>query len=335
MEHFHFISDLGKISLPTKEQIATRKKETGEEIIFVLDSSVCIDIRNLIKWKSDAKSDKNKIFNLIEYVQKNNLEWFPLFALIESCYDRKTLEIKADELTDFNNKIDFAFYYPLKELKKFKFFIERDFIAYRGKLKKTDTSKIIIQDMVNIYYAALLKIALISKNGLSAKMAERNINEFIDWMINDLDVILGFEYTLALQIFGGNSRFQSMIKVGGTKEKIMKATWSTAWDMLHARMSCNIDQMSLLVSRKVYPIFVTKDATLYDLLSPEIKYYIREGKSKFSILEQKNYPPHYSDEIMENINNKIFQLISKRKGIEPKVDANRIKILISLLEDSL
>lgn len=65
MEHFHFISDIGKITLPTKEQIDNRKTENGEDIILVLDSSVCIDIRNLVKWKKDATADKNKMFNLI------------------------------------------------------------------------------------------------------------------------------------------------------------------------------------------------------------------------------------------------------------------------------
>lgn len=335
MENFNFISDLGKTILPTKEQVENRKKEVGEEIIFVLDSSVCIDIRNLINWKKDATADKNKIFSLIEYAQKNNIQWFPLFALIESCYDRQTLEIKADELFDFNNKIDFAFYYPIKELKKFNYIFEQDFVAHRGKLNKTDTSKIIIDEMINLYYAALLKIALISKKGLSAKVAEENIEEFIDWMINDIGIMLGVEYTLALQIFGGNGKFLKMIKLGGSKEKVMKAAWTTSWDLFHARMSCNNDQMSFLVNHKVYPIFVTKDATLFELLSPEIKYYIKNGKSKFSITEKNNYPPHYSNDFMEYLNNKMFNLITNRIGTECKVDTVIIKKVLRTLENSL
>lgn len=335
MEKYHFISDLGKTTLPISEEIDLRKKETGEEIILVLDSSVCIDIRNFVDGKQKTNADFNKMINLIEYAQKNKIETFSLYALLESCYDRTTLEIDSKKFIEFKNKIDFAFSIPAEKIKEF----GSNFTTYISNLEtyqiNNNALKLLIDERLNIFYAALLKIAMISKKGLSSKFAERNINEFVDWMLHDLDVILGAEYMLAQQIFGGNSKFQTMLKLGSTKERMLKAAWGTAWDFLHSKFSRNKEQISILVGRKVYPIFVTKDESLSELISPQVTFNHRNVGSNFSITEKNKYPNNYSDEFMQQLNQRMFEISLARIGKAPAIDINKTKNIIIDLEEKL
>lgn len=320
--------------LPEELEIARLNQKNGERVLLVLDSSVCLDILNLIREKEASGSDKEKIFNLIEYSQKNKINQISLFALLESCYDRKTLEIQTGKLIEFRNKIDFAFQYPLARLKKFDYAFNTD-VNLKTPQFNNKLLKILIEERLNLSYAALLKICEIAKNGLSANFAEKNITAFINWMENDLDIILGIEYTLALHIFGGNSRYRTMIKLGAKKERILKAAWGTAWDLFHAKMSCNKEQLSYLVGYKVHPVFVTKDAGLYELISPKVSAYTKFELSKLSILENNPLPPGYSVEFREYLNNRMLKLASDRNAKYASLNIEKVKSIIKNLEDSL
>ncbi|QBA19746.1 hypothetical protein EU348_00620 [Chryseobacterium indologenes] len=61
IEHFNFISDLGKIDLPSEEELQKHFDDTGQDYILVLDTSVCIDIISLIGWGKNSKAEKSKI----------------------------------------------------------------------------------------------------------------------------------------------------------------------------------------------------------------------------------------------------------------------------------
>lgn len=84
----------------------------------MLDSSVCLDIIKLVNHRGSALADKLKIYNLIDYAQKNKIDFLPIFALVELCYNRETLEMQFDKFFDFNYRIQFAFEFPLKRFKK-------------------------------------------------------------------------------------------------------------------------------------------------------------------------------------------------------------------------
>lgn len=195
--------------------------------------------------------------------------------------------------------------------------------------------KVLNDERLNLSYAALLKICEIAKKGLSTSRAEKNITAFIDWMENDLDIILGIEYSLAMQIFGGNSKFRTMIKLGAKKKKILPAARGTAWDLFHAKMSCNKEQLSLLLGHKVHPVFVTKDAGLYELISPKVNAYTRFELAKLSILENNPFPSCYSAEFREYLNSRMLKLASDRNGRYASLDTGKVKVMIKNLEDSL
>lgn len=166
-------------------------------------------------------------------------------------------------------------------------------------------------------------------------MAEKNITAFIDWMENELDIILGIEYSLALQIFGGNSKFRTMIRIDAKKHRILSAARGTAWDMFHAKMSCNKEQLSQLVGHKVYPVFVTKDAGLYTLISPKVGAYTKFESSKLSVLENNTYPPAYSMGFIAYLNERLLKLSLLRAGRYASLDTEKVKSIIKILEDNL
>lgn len=118
MEHFNFLSDFGKIELPSALELDKYYQKTGKRFLFVLDSSVCLGIASLAKWGKKSNAKKEKIFNLIEYSQKNELEHFPYFALLKSSYNRDTLEIDYDKFEDFFNLLYYVFNTPVKKFRR-------------------------------------------------------------------------------------------------------------------------------------------------------------------------------------------------------------------------
>lgn len=339
MENYFFLSDIGECTLPNKNDIENHWNKTGEEIILVLDSSVYIDIANLIKWKKDFKSDKNKIFNLIEYIQKNNLDYFSHFSLLECSYDREMLLVDNEKFINDFAKLKFAFEYPLKKIKK---------LAFPDVLTNFDTTAPsfppdliidVIDTRINVFYAALLKICQLAKiNGLSEEKAEKNMKDFLDWMQNDLEIILGQEYIIALNIFGGNSKFGSMLKLGSSKEKILKAAMGTAWDSFHARMSISRELISNISGKKVYPIFVTKDKMLHQLMAPYVSTYEEREFKKVKLIESDIFPEFYSTDFVNQLNDFMISRIKKTFHLDSDYGTdqiNKIKSMISELEASI
>ncbi len=336
MEHFHFLSDAGKTTLPSAVEIASHFRSSGEQIILVLDSSTCLDIVKLVNHKEKAHADKLKIYKLIDYVQTNNVEVLSIFALVESCYDRNTLKLQSDKFCDYSRRIQFAFQFPLKKFKRYEYDVTWDLWDVNQARFSSEPAAAIIDSRINPYYASLLKILQIAKlNGLSSKNAKKNIEMFIDWMDNELNCFLSYEYILALNIFGGNSKYGSMLKVNSSKEVILKAAWGTAWDTFHARMSINRDLISELVDKKVYPIFVAKDFNLYNLMSPYVNSYIKRNFKKVAVTLNEKYPPFFNSDFIDKLNKKMSEICQRRFNLEVELDYDAVKILIKNLEDEL
>ncbi|WP_312285860.1 hypothetical protein [Chryseobacterium gleum] len=334
-EHFNLVSDLGKINFPSKEELQKHFDETGEDYIFVLDTSVCLDIVSLIGWGKNSKAEKSKIFNLIEFCQKNNVEYFAIWGLLESSYNRENLEIKYDMFDDYYNKLNFAFNTPIKKFRKLEFDFYRDFPFVNDIQIDKNIVKSIIDSRVNPYYAGLLKICEIAQRGMGQNRAQKNVEEFYHWMENDLGYMIGHEYRLALQIFGGNSEYWKMLRLGSKKEIILKESMKSAWDIFHAKMSTNNELLSELVSRNVRPIFVTKDSRLFDLLSPKLGSYIRTSNTKVSLIPIDDYPKIYSQDFITKMNEKTAKLGRERLFRTDDIDDDLVKDLIRDLEDKI
>lgn len=334
MDHFYFLTDLGETELPTKAEIESLRVNDKSELFLILDSSVCFEIITLINHKKSARVDKSKVFNLIEYIQKNNVDYTPIFALAELCYDRSNLELRDEKLWDFKNKIDFALNYPIKLLKRYNFDFSINFHLKKNQ-ESLDSSVEPIIPRLRLYYTGLLKIHELASQGLKKECAEKNIRLFVDWMKNDLGVFLGLEYNLALEVFGGNTKFLKMLKLGASEDITKKALWGTAWDLFHARVSCNRPQLEMMVNRNIHPVFVTNDQVLYRLMSPQVAQSVKYNTTQLKITTENTYPGHFSDHFMNEINNEILLLSTERIEQETICDIDKIDVMIRELEEKL
>jgi len=303
---YHYLTEFGALKGFMRTNPNTEKKT-----FLVLDSSVCLDIVSIVNKRDINKESKRKAFELIKYSQKKSMPPFEIFALLELTLDKVTYKLNTDKFLDISNKLKFAFQFPLERLKKNDFNFSTNF--YQPESPDLNNNAFVIVEQILVHYSALLKIREIASKGLGKQKAKKNIIEFIDWMELELNLILGLEYQLAFQIFGGNSGFNTMIKENSNKEKALKALWGTAWDLLHARVSRNSKQLSQIVSEDINSIFITNDKRLYELLSPQIEFATEFDRSKISITDgQENYPPHFNDDFVKEINERFINIHKKR-----------------------
>lgn len=221
---YHYLTKFGALRGFKKSNPNTEKKT-----FLVLDSSVCLDIVNIVNKKDINKDSKRKVFELIEYSQKKSMQPFEIFALLELSLDKITYKLNTYKFLDIGNKLKFAFQFPLEKLRKNDFDFSTNFFQANKPNLNNDASAFIEQILV--HYSALLKIREIASKGLGKQKAKENIIEFIDWMNIELGLILGLEYQLAFQIFGGNNSFNAMIKEDSSKEKALKTLWGSSWDL--------------------------------------------------------------------------------------------------------
>lgn len=327
---YHYLTEFGALKGLKKTNPILEKKT-----FLVLDSSVCLDIVNIVNKRDINKDSKRKAFELIEYSQKKSMLPFEIFALLELTLDKITYKLNTEKFFDLSNKLKFAFQFPLNRLKKNDFNFSTD--SYQSENPTINNNLSAFVEQILVHYSALLKIREIACRGLCRQKAKKNIIEFIDWMDSELGLILGIEYQLAFQIFGGNNDFNPMIKENSNKERAIKALWGTAWDLLHARISRNSKQLSKIVSKDINSIFITNDKRLYELLSPQIEFASEFDRSKISITDgNENFPPHFDDDFVKKLNEKMIKIIEERtlnKVIYP--DNDLIKKLIIDMENNI
>ncbi len=327
---YHYLNKFGAVKGYKKSNPNLEKKT-----VLVLDSSICLDIVNIVSKRNINKESRRKAFELIKYSQKKSTPPFEIFALLELCVDKSSHKLNTDKFFDLYNKLKFAFQIPVERFRKNDFDYVTNFKPPDKRKVREDFTPIVEQILV--HYCALLKIREIASKGLGKQKSQKNILEFLDWMNSELNLILGLEYQLAIQIFGGNSGFNTMIKINSTKENILKAIWGTAWDLFHARVSRNSMQLSEMINEDINSIFITNDKRLYELIVPQIEFATEFDRSKISITSGvENYPPHLDHEFMNKLNLMIMEISEKRvsnKVVYPTDDY--IKRLINDMEKNV
>lgn len=303
---------------------------------LVLDSSVCLDIIDFINKKKQVKEKKVKAFELIKFAQKKSFPIFDMIALLELSVNKLTQKIDTDKFHDMKMKLDFAFKFPFDRLKKGEFDFKKNY--YSPTSPDINNNASVFLEQIYIFYCSLLKMREIAKkNGLNKHKSKKNIIEFIDWMDTELDMILGLEYQLSVQIFGGNNHFRPMIKDMSEKEKALKAIWGTAWDLFHSRFSRNSSQLSKIVDEDVNSVFVTNDKRLYELLAPEIDSTTEFGNTRMSIMNNRDsLPPHLDDDFVDEMNTKFIDILESREQIEKEYpEHSKVMNLIKHLENNI
>ena len=327
---YHYLNEFGSVI-----DLNKINPNPGKKTFLVLDSSVCLDIISIVNKKHINKESRRKAFELIKYSYKKSMQIFEILALLELSTDKSTYKLNTEKFLDFSNKLNFAFHFPLERLRKNEFDYLINFKEPK-KIEIQDNPKDIIEQIL-IHYCALLKIREIACKGLGKHNSKKNILEFIHWMNSELNLILGLEYQLAIQIFGGNNGFNTMIKENSTKENALKALWGTAWDLFHARVGRNSGQLSEIISEDINTMFITNDRKLYELIAPQIELASKYDRSKITLTTgEENHPPHFDDAFMSHLNEIILEIYEGRvlnKVIYPNNDF--IKNLIYNMEEKI
>jgi hypothetical protein len=237
-----------------------------------------------------------------------------MFGLFELSYNDGDFNIK--KYWDFKNRIKFFEEIPLKHFLAFKYDFLRDFFVLSTPEVDLKSSFNSLEYIFLNAYCSILKIRAISLNGLSKNKAEKNITEFFDWMSNELGIVLGIEYRLALNIFGGSTEFRKMIWLDGDKKLSKKKLIGTAWDIFHTRLCTNNFEIAKMLEIKgIEGYFITNDNLLFTLHAQYSLSGIIEKSENLGTMRIFNTDfnlPHFTDNFIDKQNEKIFTKMSER-----------------------
>lgn len=327
-------SEQGKVILPDQTVIDNCYQDGFEPIIF-LDSCVCLHIIKVVDYRKAATNvDFAKILDLKKYLEKHpGIRVDPFFALLELCNNKSGFD--QEKLQDFKYRVDFFQQVPYKALKSFKYDFYRDYFPIRV-LKGTlgDPSSAISLLQKNSY-CSLLKIRSLALQGLGKENAEKNIGSFLDWMTDELDSIMGVEYKLALNIFGGNTSFRKMIALDCKQSNIRKKILGTCWDIFHARHTSNGFRLQQLLGRSIKPYFITSDSNLFNIFKNFSLRLIKDGGDDFVssfILNSDFNIPHLTEGFIDRQNNKMMDIFIERRNQPFGFNENSVNQIIKVLE---
>lgn len=327
---YYCFSEKGEIELPTQDEIDNLITKGVKPVIF-LDSCVCLHIIKVVDYAKKATNvDLARIIHLKEYLEEKSISISPFFGLLELCMKNGLLD--EQKHWDFRQRIKFFEQIPLKAFKKFKYDFSRDFFLLKEHPKLVSPP---MASFLNNTYCALLKIRELALNGLSKDLAEANIYEFLDWMSNDLNMILAIEYKLAMSIFGGITEFRKMIGLDRKNEQAKKALLGTTWDIFHARNTSNSFRLFKMLDQNISPVFMTSDGNLFRLLQKFSLTLIKDGgdtmDTTFLFNSGFDYP-HLERSFISEQNRKMLNLLLDRHGNEYEYDHNKVSKLITELE---
>lgn len=205
------------------------------------------------------------------------------------------MTLDKSKFMDFFHRIKFAGMIPYKTMKNYKY----DFSNYFSLSDPNSVNSIAgFNDMLLPTYCSLLKIRQIAKSGVDRQSAISDIEQLVTWMTDELDIFMGIEFRLGMNVFGGLTEFRRMVHLGGDDCETSKKLMGTAWDILHYRMMADSSTISAITGKKCACFFVTRDSPFYKLVkSLELALLVdgpgNIGRSK--IIRAGDVPPFYND----------------------------------------
>lgn len=333
---YYCFSEKGEVLLPTLENIYSLIEEGLEPVIF-LDSCVCLHIIRVIDFGKTAKNvDLSKIIYLKEYLNRHPIEINPFFGLLELCYRKDGFD--NEKFWDFKCRIDFFREIPVKHFKRFNYDFHRDFYVLKNTKPDLTISYEILESALNNSYCALLKIRELATKSLSKTNATKNLDSFVDWMINDLDILMGIEYKLAMYVFGGRTEFRKMIGLDCSGVQVQKKVMGTVWDIFHSKNTSNNFRLNQILDKNLYATFMTNDLNLFKIFQKFNLRVIKDGENIISssfLFNSDSDCPHFDDQYLEKQNERFLNLFIERRNRKYEFNRNRIASLIEQLEKSI
>lgn len=330
---YYCFNENGEAKMPSKEDVSISISKGIKPVVF-LDSCVCLDIIKTVDYKNKATQvNKSKVINFKNYISESQIHISPLFGLMELCF--KAGKFDEDKFWDFKNKIDFFERIPKSHFKGFKYDYNRDYlITSRPHLQKPSPYYGLETPFLHTY-ASLLKIRELASGGLSKNKAEKNCYDLYNWMINELGIMLGFEYNLGINIFGGATNFRKMIGIDGDNNLTKKKLIGTAWDIIHSRFCSNNISLSNFLNEPVSAYFLTDDKNLYTLLSKfNLNLVLNHNNENgvITMFNSDNDCPHLDQAFFESLNQLMVTRLFNRINKPSKYDVEKVKVIIVDLE---
>jgi hypothetical protein len=223
---------------------------------------------------------------------------------------------------------------PLKYFKSFNYDYQKNYLIIEE-----------IGDVPNIYpaiesqlkntYCSLLKIRSLAKKNAGRSAAIKNINAFMEWMINDLDIIRGAEYQLALNIFGGNTTFWKMIGLDSKGIDAKKKLNGTSWDLFHGKNVSNRFRLFQMFGRNFMPYFITSDSNLFNILGKMSLTVVKDGGENLvsSFISNSGFAyPNYDESFLDEHNERMMNIFIDRRNKKYEFDEQKVNRLITELE---
>ena len=331
IKQYSCLTENGRTELPNKDELRSII-EQGKEPELFLDSNACIHIIKAIDYKRKAKDvDIRRLVDLKKYISDNNININPLFGIMELSYSNGNFN--ESKFWDFKNRIDFFKRISYKNFKNFNFNYKTDYLIFSKPKLETVPVYYGLEPFILYTYCVLLKIRQISLQGLKKNQAEKNINELLDWMNNTLDIVLGVEYKLALNIFGGLTEFRKMIWLEGKPEFVKRKIMGSVWDITHSRFITNNLFLNKDLGRNIFIYFITSDENLSKLISNyEISTIIDNNKSYTSIHNTNIDYLHFEDAFIKKQDKRMLDLLYLRKNKKSVFNKEHVTNLIVELE---
>lgn len=324
----------GETNLPNQEEIS-KKVNAGLEPIIFLDSCVCLHIIKVVEYGIKAMGiDLSRILALKEYLSKHpEIRISPFFAFMELCMSSGSFD--RNKFRDFKYRMDLFEQIPFKKFRQFRYDFNRDLFIFKDPASGIDSNYKHLGELLKESYCALLKIRSLAIKGLSKNHAEGNLTVFFDWMVNDLDIMCGVEYKLALNIFGGNTAYRKMIGLDSKPIDVKKKLMGTCWDIFHAKNSSNSFRLFEMLGQNIYPYFLTSDTNLFNIFRGLSLTLIKDGGKNFTssfIMGSDFNFPHLSRDFMEVQNGKMIDKFADRRNHVRNLNKLKLDIMIEQLE---
>lgn len=330
---YYSFTEKGEKKLPSREDVL-RLSNAGITPVIFLDSCVCLDIIKIIDHKNKARNvDKAKIVNFKNCISDSQIHISPLFGLMELCY--KDDKFDEDKFWDFNNRINFFEKIPKVYFKEFKFNYTRDSLDIERSYLRKSSPYYGLEPTFLYTYVSLLKIRELALKELAKNIAEKNCFDLINWMVDELGIVLGLEYKLGMNIFGGSTNFWKMIGIDGKNDLIKKKLIGTAWDILHSRLCTNNLKLSEMLSEPIEAYFLTDDYNLFKLLyKSNLSVIINNSKGhNVTTLSNSDYNLRHFDQLfLEKQNRLMIKLLTERFNKPIVYDLIKVKAMIEELE---
>lgn len=247
------------------------KKYTAENIVLVLDTNICIYLRDFYNRPMEIVNRQDiwpKVRQLLKDIEILDLEVDYSLGIEEACRNLKDFSLDRDKLTEMYQCINSLFELDYIQM------LQHSQLIKVNELKKDTTKREMtkiealtqpsqFKNLVSNTYASVLKLYLLENFDVESTQLEK-MKKYLDFISEEIDIIGIAEVVFASHYLSGNSAIASLIHKESKKkpERVIHALWNASIDLT----------MPALVGVKgmkdnKLTIFVTADGAINEIIN--------------------------------------------------------------------